>query len=409
MKSPIPSLALIVIVLSGCSSPAFVNRGAGERAGPLDIDPVSFTVHKEMKSTPPDCLLILPLKPRATGTPRATEEDAAKVRLSLFAHLSVQSRQLIRLERIDHVFKEVGGDRKKLSEQLKCDAVMEGDVLEYGNTFLGIYSSVTVGADLKIIRSSDDAILWEAVHTAASRDGSIPIDPVGLVMGVVGAASNIREEQIQRVTEDLARRVSLTIPDVKLAAMENSEPVKFVPKPEEDDLTEAMKIFDAGDDKGALLRIDAALKKNPKRAEAWFQKGRIHMLDRAFDKAEPALIRAVALNENETRYLDALGAVNAEKGDTQRALAAYAMAIKLNREDGFAWYNTAIIHFNAHDKSEAASGFYAAGLAWVKAGDGVRASKALKDLKEMSDSDAAIAEQIKSLEDALNGINRRST
>jgi uncharacterized protein YgiM (DUF1202 family) len=56
-------------------------------------------------------------------------------------------------------------------------------------------------------------VLWEGRHVAQSHGGEIPISPVGLVLSVLNAFTNMREEQIYRVTNDLAWRLVNTIPD----------------------------------------------------------------------------------------------------------------------------------------------------------------------------------------------------
>ena len=130
------------------------------------------------------------------------------------------------------------GDRAALGRRLNCPALIDGTVTEYGNTFLGVYSSVTVGADLRLIRAADGAVLWQGRHVAAARDGGLPLDPVGLALGVHGAIDNIRDEQVLRVTDDLARRLVSTIPDTATLALT----CRRRPGPEDD----AQALFDRG-------------------------------------------------------------------------------------------------------------------------------------------------------------------
>jgi len=410
--------AFIMAALAGCASPSYVNKAKEEPSG-LGMNQVVFQVYDAYSTTPPDCAAILPLKIKF-GT-QIKEEDAAKVRLSLYAHLSTQSKRNVRLERIDHVLAEVKDDRKALGEQIKCSVVIEGEISEYDSTFYGVYSRVAVAVDLKMTRVSDGVVLWEGHHAAVSHGGSVPLDPVGLAMGVVDAATNIRDEQLLRVTDDLARRLISTIPDNKVVALEDpvSEPLKVLAPPPAaqaetppvpvDDLAAGEKLLADGDNAGALAAAERAIAADPDRSGAWFLKGRVLMLDKDYGGAEPAILKAVALDSGNSKFLNALGAVNAQKGASDRALAAYRMAIAADSGDGFAWYNSGVLHFNAGRPIEAADSFYGAGLAYLKAGDYAKAERALADLKDINNSGIPVRTKVKAIEEALSDLSRRKS
>ena len=90
---------------------------------------------------------------------------------------------------------------------------MVGIVTEYDQGYFGLYSRVSVGAELKLISASTGEILWEGHHTAESHGGSVPLTPIGAALSIVSAVSNVHAEQVHRVTDDLARRLVATIPD----------------------------------------------------------------------------------------------------------------------------------------------------------------------------------------------------
>lgn len=402
----------LAAVLAACAAPTYVDHGSGRTMGLLDFNVIAFEVRDAYRASPPDCIAVLPLTVRTPGDPQATPEDAAKVRMSLFAHLATQSKRGVRPERIDRVLAEVGNDRRALGERLKCPAAIEGEITEYGNTFLGIYSSVTVGADLRLIRLSDGAVLWQGRHVAANRDGSLPLDPVGIAMGVFGAVDNIRDEQVLRVTDDLARRLVSTIPDDQVAALDDpaEEPaVKRADAVLPDDLADAKRLLNAGDHAGALAAADRAIAADPGRQDAWLLKGRVLMLERDLDKAQPAILRAVALDRTDPRALNALGALNAELGAADRALAAYRMAIDVDRSNGFAWYNSGVLHFNTGEPREAADAFYGAALAYLRTGDYAKAERALGDLRDLAATGQPVQHEIDTIHSALSDLSRRKS
>ncbi|CAA6603781.1 conserved exported hypothetical protein [Rhodospirillaceae bacterium LM-1] len=451
--------AIALASLSACASPHYVNKGEGE-TGLLGINEVSFQVHEAYKNAAPDCVAVLPLKIGGPSQPQISADDAAKVRLSLYAHLATQSKRQVRLERADHVLAEVKDDRKALGERLKCNAAIEGEVTEYGSMFLGVYSRVAVGVDLRMIRTADGALLWEGKHVAASHGGNIPMDPVGVAMSVVDAVSNIRDEQILRVTDDLTRRLVSTIPDNKVAFQDDpaAEPIKIIrlssaeaflfslekqsPDEQQKALLEAVAtrrfagadgklVVDAllahaaenpqaqtavgnwrlaeGDHAGAIMAADQAITLAPEMSSPHFLKGRVLMLDRDYGRAEPSIIKAVALDRSNPTYLNALGAVNAEKGAYNRALAAYRMAIDASPANGFAWYNTGVLHYNAGQLQEAADAFYGAGLAYLKTGDYGKAERALVELRDLTRANIPVEAEVKTIQDALTDLTRRKS
>ena len=399
-----PALAAIPAALvAACSSPTFVDAGAGKAAGPLDFNVVSYRVHDAYSESPPDCVAVLPLKARTPGDPQASDEDAARVRLSLYAHLATHSKRGVRPERVDRMLAEAKGDRKALAERLKCGAAIEGEVTEYGRTFLGVYSAVTVGADLRLVRLDDGKVLWEGSHVAANRGGALPLDLVGVAFGVAGAVDNVRDEQALRVTDDLARRLVSTIPDHRVAALDDpGEPPPAKPSP-----AEGERLLAAGDHAGALAAAERAIASDPESRGAWFLKGRVLILDREYAMAEPAVLKAVALDPKDPHALNALGVLNAERGATDRALAAYRMAIDADRANGFAWHNTGVIRLAGGEAREAADAFHGAALAYLKAGDHAKAERSLAELRDLAKAGVPVEAEIQTIQDAMSELTRR--
>ena len=398
---------IAIFMLAGCASPNYVNKGEGETTL-LGWNEVTFQVYETFKQSPPTCVAILPLGIKSPDKPKATAEDASKVRRSLYAHLSTQSKHSIKLERVDYALNKARSDRQSLGESLQCDAVIEGQVIEYGDAFWGIYSRVAVGVELKLIRTSDGAVLWEGSHVAVSHGGTIPLDPVGVAMGVADAASNVRDEQILRVTDDVARRLVSTIPDNKVLALDDPGGVvtSEAAPPPADDIAMTETLLAQGDNAGALMAANRAVQSHPDQAKAWFIKGRILMLNQDYAGAEPAIVKAVALDQSNAQFLNALGVINAQKGAMDRALAAYQMAVVANPVDGFAWFNTAVIYYNMGNLPEAADGFYAAGLAYVKTANYAKAELALTELRDLSKAGPTASHQIQTLQAAIAASTR---
>ncbi|NQU58234.1 MAG: tetratricopeptide repeat protein, partial [Rhodospirillales bacterium] len=299
-------------------------------------------------------------------------------------------------------------------------------------------------------------------HVAQSHGGSVPLSPIGLAMGIVEASNNVREEQIYRIIDDLARRLVSTIPDNQIAVLDEPlSPLKVAsvkpePKPasiedfmasldnksvdeQKTALLEAIKderfgedqavslydklvavapddpsghssyatyLVDQGDYSGALKQAEQSLVLDDKGHATQFLKGRILIKLDDLDGADQAMVKAAAFDEGNTEYLNGLGYVNSLRGNDDRALQAYEMAIQRDPANGFAYYNTGVTRQNLGDLEEAADYYYGAGIAYIKTEKYGPATKALTDLKELAKSGIDRSEEIKTLEDALLSLTK---
>lgn len=402
-------LTIMAATLVGCGTPSYVDRGKGETASDIWPNQVTFILHESFRHAPPRCIAVLPLDMTATEQP----EHAISVRRVLFGHLAPQGRRSVALARIDHVLarmpEDARTDPRKVGGALNCDAIITGEVTQYSSDFLGLYSRVAVGAKLRMTRAATGEILWEGEHVASSHGGSLPLSPIGVAMGIVDAATNVTDEQRLRVTDDLARRLISTIPDDTFTELDDpaAEPLKLTearPTLPDDPLAKAEALAATGDYVGALESATQVTKAEPARADAQFLTGRMLLkLDRA-QEAEAAMIRAVALDSGNARYLDGLGHVNALAGRPDRALAAYRMAIEVDHADGFAWYNSGVLLLADGQRNQAADAFYGAGLAYLKKREFGMAGKSLTALKELQDRGLDLGKEIDTIETALNAL-----
>lgn len=204
------------LLLSACGTPSYVNenRSSAEMGNDTpSVETVSYKIHNAFRERPPQCVAVLPLDDNGKLEPAQREG----VRRIFYAQLAPQKKRDVELQDVDNALKalpeEFRQDPMALGYALECDTVLTGRITHYGSGFYGLYSNVTVGADVKLIRTTDGTVLWEGRHVASSHGGSVPLTPVGLVSGMVRAASNVNGEQLDRVANDLARRLVSTIPD----------------------------------------------------------------------------------------------------------------------------------------------------------------------------------------------------
>lgn len=461
---------LALIGLAACTSPVYVDRGAAEEAPPLALNAVSFHLSEAWSARPPSCVAVLPL----TGPEGEAAVDPARieaVRRAIHAHLAPQGRRDVKPARVDFILDRLTAaqreDRAEIGRALKCEALISGQVTESGRQFLGVYSRVAVGAQLRMVRAGTGDVLWEGSHVATLHAGGLPVSPIGVAMGIFEAARNMDDEQVLRATDDLARRLVSTIPDSGIVALDDPAeppaPVRAPPlSPEaprkagleafldetaalppderrarliqalelgrfgdmarvpvldalvatpgarpEDFLRYTDALAEAGDYAGALARAEQAVARDNALASAHFAVGRMRIKLGEPARAEPPIIRAVALEGGNGTFLNGLGYVNSLQGRDERALAAYDMAIRANPANGFAYYNSAVILLGRGDRKGAADAFYGAGLAYVRTGHYGQAGKALADLKDLSGPGLDLAREIDTIQGALAALEKK--
>jgi len=456
----------LALAAAGCGTPTYVDQGLQESDASGGFPgQVAFRVYDAYTRQPPGCVAVLPfaVPPGSESQADLRIDQATTVRRAIYAHLAPQGKRDVELARVDFLLARSGieaeGDPKALGAALGCSSVLRGQVTEYGSQFLGVYSRVAVGADLELVRTTDGAVLWEGRHVAESHGGSVPLSPIGLAMGVIEAASNVREEQVLRVIDDLARRLVGTIPDTATALLDDPiQPLppgvalKAEPQTPEDFITSLTGLHDAerkarladaigerrfgdagtarlyreylawapddaaaqrgyggllmelGDYDQALQVSDRAVALEPGDAGARFLRGRALLkLDRPAE-ADTAIVEAIARDDSQAMYFNGLGYVNSLSGNEERAIAAYRMAIARDPANGFAYYNMGVGFFNAGDLENAADSFYGSALAYIKHGDYGQAEKALRDLEALSGEGVDVARESTTIKDALARI-----
>jgi len=212
---------LILLLLAGCaSSPTFVNgnKSFTNSEKQSHFNAVHFKTEKQFISSPPQCIAILPFDNKTGNTPNSsterltlTDEKIEQLRWILYSHLAPHSYQDIELKKVDQALSKLNNKHyTAIGKALHCDALLIGEITEYDADFLGLYSQISIGVDLKLIAAKDGTVLWQGHHIAKSHGGGVPITPLDIAVGVYSATENISDEQVVRVEDDLFRRLLST-------------------------------------------------------------------------------------------------------------------------------------------------------------------------------------------------------
>ena len=349
------ALAAIICLaapLTACSTPTYVDRSSDATSLPSVFNVVEFEINDAFWETPPDCLLVMPFAIAPSVAPHIEEQDAQAIRAAVYAHLSKQSRRLIRPDHVDQALADTGEPVTSHSAETRCGYAIEGTITEYGSTFLGVYSSVSAGAALLIVRTHDDVVLWRGSHIATIRGGGLPFGPIGILTNLVAAIDNVQSEQELRVTEDLARRLVSTIPE------ESKGPDHHL-------VAETAGNWAESTDYPESPVTTTQFEKEPDIENA---------------------MAAVATRPGDPRALSQLGHAYNVAGEPAKGLAAYQIAITFDRDNGQAWDGAAQLYLESGDIGKASWAFYRAARSHLSAGDIDAAKRVLQRYANIADA-----------------------
>ncbi|MBU4066765.1 MAG: DUF799 family lipoprotein [Proteobacteria bacterium] len=223
----------------------------------------TYKVDPYMEKHMPRTIAVLPFIDESKS-----QKGAEAVRRGFYNHFSSLPFTDMELFRVDHELRKAGlydqdainkTPPEKFKEILNVDAVIFGTISNFDKLFAGVYSQVSVGAEIKMY-DTQGHFLWSGTHVARIHEGGISTTPVGIVASIIAAAINIRDIQLLRACDDLFRDMVKTIPAVKYA--------EALLKPHIEMLAQDSK----GEPKKAGDIIKVALKGNPG-MQAWFDMG----------------------------------------------------------------------------------------------------------------------------------------
>ncbi|MFH1904822.1 MAG: GNA1162 family protein [bacterium] len=228
---------LLCVFLTGCITSLRLTRKESKNNHIFEDFGIKYKpdyiVSSFLYKNPPKIVAILPFK----NTTREISKDgsiqiknnnlpkdiADLLRDTFFRHISTKSYAYMKLKKSDALLKEQGLiDPDKLFEKstqeigktLPADALIYGKVTHYRKFYGVIYSQVGIGVSVKMVDSHTGNLLWQASGISTSHEGRLYLSPQDLVMGSLKAALHMRKTWIYRVSDQLFRDISITLPDV---------------------------------------------------------------------------------------------------------------------------------------------------------------------------------------------------
>ncbi len=443
----------LVIALSGCAT-RYVVRDVDKVSATDTIgDVVIYQSAEEFKTRPPVCLGVMPLT-----AAKKEFEPTIDLRKALHAYLAPTGILLLPLQRIDQNIKPIVPEAvnlKNVSAATACDTLMSGEMIDRQTRFWGVYSEVKMAADVRITRVSTGAVIWRAKHTAVIRDGGLPLNPISIIGGSISAGINIRDEQITRTTNDLARRLIIAIPHLKYTDKDSDLIAKPVLAPTESDksksvhsyissienhqlseliqeLTTALRDERWSDPKDRLVLADYLLKKDSQNTAAMFAnatarleisqpeeslvminrlilldnkdpdiqflKGRVLLQMNQPSQAVEPILKAAGSDKPRALYFTALGLAYNQLGNYEYALASLTRSLYIESDNPYALIQQAIAYVGVGDEAEAAVTLKKSMVLSIIARDHRNASRALSIFKSMNLTEQISPEELNALE-----------
>ena len=181
-----------------------------------DLFKGTYNVDPFMDKHKPNTVAVLPFFNQAKS-----QLGSDEVRRGFYNHFSSLPYKSMKLYSVDNILRKAGlADAeainkispKELGRMLGVDAVIYGSISDFDKLFAVVYSSVSVGAEIKMYDTKTGNFLWSGKHVTRIQEGGISANPIGLIATVVATAMNVRDVQLLRACDDLFRDMVKTIP-----------------------------------------------------------------------------------------------------------------------------------------------------------------------------------------------------
>jgi TolB-like protein len=151
-----------------------------------------------------------------------TEEPELEslLRKSFYNHFSSKTYRDIELSAVDRGLavweKENARSWKALSTEelgdlLQTDIVIYGKVQDYEKLFMGIYSQISMKAQIEMVNCTSGEGIWWKTLVKRSHDGGVPFDLFGIVPAALRSGFHMKKERtldlIDRINRDLMKEI----------------------------------------------------------------------------------------------------------------------------------------------------------------------------------------------------------
>jgi hypothetical protein len=202
-------------LLAGCVQTTYTaHDGKPEQWSPFERQ-VRYRLESIYYADPPTCAFVLPAIRTSDAAVAALVEPAIARHLSQKVPSVIGPMARDRLTRQNAVDLNHDGDRRHFARQTKCPAYLAWRLLHRGDDYVIVWAQRRIGLELKLIRASDESLLWQASHTALRWHGGLPISPASAVFAAADAARlQLDRDVLPSLIDDALRRMFVTLPEL---------------------------------------------------------------------------------------------------------------------------------------------------------------------------------------------------
>ncbi len=211
------SLALAVTAsLGGCAQTTYTGMDKKESATPILERRVAFQMKQAFFHNPPSCAAVVSKSAKVPATIRRAVEESVERHLATKFRRAIGGAPTRRIADRIAIDLDHPGDRRVFAKQTKCDGLVEIRLDAVEDDYMVLWTNRAVGISLRLIRASDQKLLWQARHKAGRGDGGLPFSPLSLPVSITRAARVKGDAEIfYSIADDAVRRMMRTLPDTR--------------------------------------------------------------------------------------------------------------------------------------------------------------------------------------------------
>lgn len=208
--------AAVAASLSGCAKITYTGMYEKESATPILERRVAFQMKQAFFHNPPSCAAVVSKSPKVPVAIRRAVEESVERHLATKFRRAIGGAPTRRIAARIAIDLDHPGDRRVFVQQTKCDGLVEIRLDTVEDDYMVLWSSRAVGISLRLIRASDQKLLWQARHKAGRGDGGLPFSPLSLPVSIARAARVKGDAEIfYSIADDAVRRMMRTLPDTR--------------------------------------------------------------------------------------------------------------------------------------------------------------------------------------------------
>lgn len=203
-------------LLAACNQTTYHQSAAPVPDAAFQGRNVHFQLSRAIYEDMPACVIVLPTEGQGDGALKTELARALSRHMSLKVGRVITPHQMSTLARRNAVNAGSEDGRRHLAAVFRCHHAVLVNLTDADAVFFGVWARNSFSVELRMFRIGDNQTLWQAAHIASRQDGSLPLSPVSIGVGLFKAAAHRDDTDIlPSMVDDAVRRMVKTLPDFR--------------------------------------------------------------------------------------------------------------------------------------------------------------------------------------------------